>query len=212
MQMKAVWDFFWIAENVKGEGSTHSWDHSNHLGGKYTSQGPWSYASWKSQHPTKLFPWVAWQCLRIFVWSAAGILSHFPMCLKSQAWFGLEHFLSWNEKKEHNFFSRLLGNSSLIGVPSLQLNRPAFVKSFPAGLTFCFFLVRSRVGVPGGEASGLTFRAAISAMGATAFIILGFASRGWSLGRSKGPCLPWCSYRCDDEVNFQVTSVASMLD
>jgi hypothetical protein len=26
--------FFQIVENVKGEGSTHSWDHLNHLGGK----------------------------------------------------------------------------------------------------------------------------------------------------------------------------------
>ena len=34
MQMKAVWDFFESWENVKGEGSPHSWDHWNHLGGK----------------------------------------------------------------------------------------------------------------------------------------------------------------------------------
>ena len=109
-----------------------------------------------------LLPRDAWQCSRIFDWSATGILSHFPMCSKSQAWFGFEHFLSWNEKKEHNFLLRSLGNNSAIGVPSLQRNRPALVKSLVAGLTFCFFPTRSRAGVPGGEASGLTFRAAIS--------------------------------------------------
>ncbi len=40
--------------------------------------------------------------------------------------------------------------------------------------------------MPGGKASGLTFRAGILAMGATAFMILGFASRGVKFGTESG--------------------------
>ncbi len=60
------------------------------------------------------------------------------------------------------FFERSVGNNFMIGVLSLQRNRPAFVKSFePApGLSFCLLEVLLQAGVPGGDTSALVFSAA----------------------------------------------------
>ena len=132
--------------------------------------------------------------------------------------------MSWKEKKEHNFFSRSLGNNSAIGVPSLQRNKPAFVKSLEAGLTFCFFPLRSRAGVPGGEASGLTFEAAISVTGATAFTIIWIRiarGEGWNRVRDRTfhDVIVNVSeesrdefHNFDNKVDFQITPIISMLD
>jgi hypothetical protein len=70
------------------------------------------------------------------------------------------------------------------GVPSLQWKRPALVKSKdPAPfLSFCFFEVLSRAGVPGGDTSALDFSTTVPttlAVNVTAFApfwMLGFAS------------------------------------
>jgi hypothetical protein len=137
-----------------------------------------------------LVPWVAWQCARILLWSSAGILSHFPICLKLQNCLGLVHFLLWKQEKEQYFFERLAGNNSEIGVPSLHRKRPALVKSFAlaAVLTFCFLLVLSRAGVLGGEVLDLIFPAPLPAVAEIAFTAwyFGFASRGVKFGTESG--------------------------
>ncbi len=108
---------------------------------------------------SQIFPPLAWQCSRVLVWKLAGIFSQLAACSKLQDCFGLEHFLSWKQKKEQYFFERLVGNNSEIGVPSLQQNRPALVKSLEPvpGLSFYLLEVLSWAGVPGRDTSTLVF-------------------------------------------------------
>ncbi len=140
-------------------------------------------------------PWVAWECSRILAWSSVGILSEFPTWSKLQAGLGLEHFLSWKQKKKQCFFVRLMENNFMIGVLSLQQKIPALVKSMaPAtGLSFRFLMVRLQVGVPRVEVSGLFFKTIILLMAACRS--LGFALQGVKFGMESGtvPSMMWIS-------------------
>jgi hypothetical protein len=129
-----------------------------------------------------------------------GDLIPLPNMIKVVNLIGLEAVLITETKKKQNSFMRLLGNNSLIGVPSLQQNNPTFVKSLDpvVGLNFCFLVVHSRAGSPGGKASGLTFKAAILLVGATTFTTcrsLGFALRGVNVRTESGkePSMIWFS-------------------
>ncbi len=71
--------------------------------------------------------------------------------------------------------------------------------------------------MPGGEASGLTFRAAISATGATALRILGFALRGVKVGTESGDrafhdVIVLKFHNFDHKVNLQLAPIVSKLN
>ncbi len=108
---------------------------------------------------------------------------------------GLWTLLVMKQKERAQLLLEVIGKQSRNWSSLLAADRLALVKSLApaAGLTFCFFPVRSRAGVPGGKASGLTFNAAISITGATTFRIFGFASRGVKFGMESGakPSMIW---------------------
>ena len=165
-------------------------------------------------------PWVTWQCSRILIWSVAVIFSHFPICSNLQTWEGLEHFLPWRQKKEQSFFSRFTGNNSENVVPSLQWKRPAFEKSCDPGavLILCFLPVRSRAGLPGGEASGFTLEVLGTVLDTLTIVAacksLGYESRGVKLGTELGtepPMMWFLMFEQNLAVNLTIFTIRVMV-
>jgi hypothetical protein len=84
---------------------------------------------------------------------------------------GLEAFFIMETKERAVLLLKVVGKQNQDWCSFLAVKRQALVKSLApaAGLNFCFLPVHSRARVPGGKASGLTFKAAISTTGAIAF-------------------------------------------